>query len=135
MNAVDTNIIFYSRDPRDPRKQEIAGALIPSLSRSGVLLWQVACEYLFASRKLEAHGLSRAQAFADIEDMRATWTPALPTWATLDRAVGLRSAYGLSHWDSLLVAACLDAGVTTLYSEDFQSRMRVESLRIVNPFE
>jgi predicted nucleic acid-binding protein len=135
MNAVDTNIIFYSRYPRDPRKQEIAAALIPSLGGTGVLLWQVACEYLFASRKLEAHGLSRAQAFADIEDMRATWITALPEWATLDRAVRLRSERGFSHWDSLLVAACLDAGVTTLYSEDFQAGTQVESLRIVNPFE
>jgi predicted nucleic acid-binding protein len=33
------------------------------------------------------------------------------------------------------MAACLDAGVTTLYSEDFQAGTQVESLRIVNPFE
>ncbi len=31
MNAVDTNILIYARDPRDRRKQEIAIALIEGL--------------------------------------------------------------------------------------------------------
>ncbi len=133
MNAVDTNVLFYARDFRDIRKQHIAEGLVSSLT-DGVLLWQVACEYLYSIRKLKARGFSRAQAVADVEIMRASWKTALPKWETLDHAVRLRSAHGLSFWDSLLVAACLDARVTTLYSEDFQSGIQVESLRIVNPF-
>ena len=45
MNAVDTNILIYVNDPRDPDKQEIAISLVSALTE-GVLLWQVACEYL-----------------------------------------------------------------------------------------
>ena len=55
MNAVDTNILLYARDPRNPSKQVAATSLLQSLT-DGVLLWQVACEYLAASRKLEAVG-------------------------------------------------------------------------------
>ena len=51
MNAVDTNVLIYSRDPRDPRKQEVANNLLASLT-DVVLLWQVACEHLAASLKL-----------------------------------------------------------------------------------
>jgi hypothetical protein len=40
MNAVDTNILVYANDPRDPRKQTIAGTLMEDLD-DGVLLWQV----------------------------------------------------------------------------------------------
>jgi hypothetical protein len=57
MNAVDTNVLFYAHDSRDPNKQKIAAELIASLN-DGALLWQVACEYLWASRKLEAVGYS-----------------------------------------------------------------------------
>ena len=45
MNAVDTNILIYAQDPRDKSKQKIAQQLIATLD-DGVLLWQVACEYL-----------------------------------------------------------------------------------------
>jgi predicted nucleic acid-binding protein len=133
MNAVDTNILFYARDFRDSRKQEIAEVLVRSL-KDGVLLWQVASEYLWASRKLAAQGYSYSAAMADVRVLQGIWRPALPDWPTLDLAIRLRERNMLSYWDSLLVAACLDAGVTTLYSEDFDSGVRIESLRVVNPF-
>ncbi|MEJ7714026.1 MAG: hypothetical protein WKF84_30305 [Pyrinomonadaceae bacterium] len=53
MNAVDTNVPIYTHDPRDPVKQAVAVALVGTLP-DGVLLWQVACEYVAASRKLVA---------------------------------------------------------------------------------
>ena len=51
------------------------------------------------------------------------------------RASHLRDSYSFSYWDSLIVAAALDAGCTTLYSEDMQHGQKVESeLTILNPF-
>lgn len=41
MNAVDTNVLIYVHDPRDERKQAIAGQVVESLT-DGVR--QVACE-------------------------------------------------------------------------------------------
>ena len=35
MNAVDTNILVYVDDPRDPRKQRIATTLVDSLRLLG----------------------------------------------------------------------------------------------------
>ena len=58
MNAVDTNILIYVNDSRDPAKQAIVASLVASLT-DGVLIWQVACEYLAASRKLESLGYDR----------------------------------------------------------------------------
>jgi predicted nucleic acid-binding protein len=105
MTAVDTNILFYAHDRRDERKMRIAESVIASLD-DGVLLWQVACEYLWASRKLEPQGYSYADALEDIEDLQAGWEPALPTWNVLIRVRSLKSK-GFSHWDSLLVGACI----------------------------
>ena len=62
MNAVDTNVLLYARDPRDARKQATAAALVESLD-DAVLLWQVACEYMAATRKL---GAARIQPTASV---------------------------------------------------------------------
>lgn len=46
----------------------------------------------------------------------------------------LRESNGFSYWDSLIVAAALDAGCTTLYSEDMQHGQRLQDrLTILNP--
>jgi predicted nucleic acid-binding protein len=132
MTAVDTNVLIYARDRRDERKMGIAQELIASLD-DGVLLWQVACEYLWASRKLSDQNHSVDAAFDDINKLREGWVTALPSWDVLDRAKSLKS-HGLSHWDALIVAACIEAHVDTFFSEDFSER-RVESLEIVNPFK
>jgi predicted nucleic acid-binding protein len=54
---------------------------------------------------------------------------------TLSAASDLRQRYGLSFWDSLIVASALQAQVAVLYSEDLQHGQVFEGgLRIVNPF-
>lgn len=46
----------------------------------------------------------------------------------------LRQNHSFSYWDSLIVAAALDAGCVTLYSEDMQHGQVIEDcLTIVNP--
>jgi predicted nucleic acid-binding protein len=133
MNAVDTNVLFYAHDPRSPEKQQIASELIAS-TLDGALVWQVACEYLWASRKLEALGYSFGDAAEDIRNLRAVWTTVLPAWTVLDRAANLSGRYSLSFWDRLLIATCLEAGVRRLYSEDFGGYRNVDSLEIVTRF-
>ena len=134
MNAVDTNVLIYARDPRDSVKQATAMALLSSLT-DGVLLWQVACEYIAASRKLEPFGYDLTQALDDLADMRIAWKTILPSWAVMDRAQQLLTRYHLSFWDGLLIAACLEGGVTRLYSEDFDASAQAEGVEIVNPFK
>lgn len=132
MNAVDTNILIYVNDPRDLIKREIASSLVSSLT-DGILLWQVACEYLAASRKLEPLGYDRAQAWQYIRDLQQVWDTVLPSWSVLDRAEQLLNRFSLSYWDAMIVAACLEATVQTLYTEDF-GYSDIAGLKIVNPF-
>jgi predicted nucleic acid-binding protein len=133
MNAVDTNILLYVHDPRDPRKQSTAVSTLRSLTEP-VLLWQVACEYLAASRKLEPFGYNRFQAWRDIEDLRRLWGVVLPGWEVLERAQSVMNRHQTSYWDAMIIAACLEAGITTLYSEDLGSFRQIDGLEINNPF-
>ena len=82
MTAIDTNILFYAHDRRDERKMHIAANVIQSLD-DGALLWQVACGYLWASRKLESQSYSYGDAWEDIEDLRLGWDTILPVWGVM----------------------------------------------------
>lgn len=59
-----------------------------------------------------------------------------PTTAgTIAQATRLAQRYGFSWFDALIVAAALECGCETLYSEDLQHGQLIEqSLRVVNPF-
>ena len=111
MNAVDANVLLYVHDPRDLTKQATAANLPQSLT-DGVLLWQVACEYLAASRKLVPFGYNLIQAYQDVRDLQRVWFTLLPSWSTLDRAETLLSNYSLSFWDAMIIAARVWHGCT-----------------------
>jgi predicted nucleic acid-binding protein len=133
MNAVDTNILIYANDSREPEKRKIAQKVSAELT-DGVLLWQVACEYIAASRKLEAYGFTQQEAFSDLGYLRRAWPAVFPNWNVIEGAEDLLKNYSVSFWDSVLVSACLQAGVKTLYSEDFSDQSRENGLIIINPF-
>jgi predicted nucleic acid-binding protein len=58
----------------------------------------------------------------------------LPSEALYLRTLGLQAARGYSFYDSLIIAAALEAGCTRLLSEDLQHGQVIEGLRIENPF-
>ena len=138
MNAVDTNVFVYFFDDEEPAKQAKAAELLDRLVQppSGtVLLWQVAGELLSCLRRWESTGKRTAgDVDADIQDILAMFPLKLPTKDVMLGALGLHSRYSLSHWDSMLVAACVEAGVDTLYSEDMDDGATYDSVEIVNPF-
>lgn len=133
MNAVDTNVLIYIHDPPDANKQQIASSLVGSLTE-GILLWQVACEYIAASRKLEPLGYSRERAWSDLNKLQSVWALALPTWQVFMRAESLLGRFHLSFWDAMVIAAGVEAGAARLYSEDFDAYAQIDGLALVNPF-
>ena len=62
MIALNTNILIYACDKADLMRQQVALDLVSSAS-DGVLLWQVACEFVAASRKLRSQGFTMADAW------------------------------------------------------------------------
>ncbi len=60
--------------------------------------------------------------------------PSALTYETYLQAQRISERYGFSIWDGLILASAMDAGCTTLYTEDLQHGQVVESVRIENPF-
>lgn len=133
MIVFDTNVLLYACDRSDPRRQQIAVELIAN-SADGVLLWQVACEFVAASRKLSAQGFTPLDAWNRLTEFLGLLPLVLPTPAVLEHARRLHVSQGVSFWDALILAACAEAGVDTLYSEDVPGTTALGALQVVNPF-
>ena len=133
MIALDTNVLIYCCDSRDPRRQQIALDLVAGTT-DGVLPWQVACEFIAASRKLGEQGFTATAAWQRLSDFLALFPLIMPTPAVLERARELHLQQRWAFWDATLVSACIESGVTRLYSEDLPGRAKIESLEIVSPF-
>jgi predicted nucleic acid-binding protein len=52
----------------------------------------------------------------------------VPSGPVFDRSMDFATRYSLSPWDSMIVAACLEAGVTKLYTQDRGAPTRFDSL-------
>lgn len=133
---VDTNILLYSRDASEPAKQSIASALLDELwdNRNGRLSVQVLNEYFVnATRKLDP-GLSPEEAWDDIEALNA-WKPIAIDMPMLTRAYAVHRRYGLSWWDSMIVAAAEASGCARIYSENLCDTTSYFGITVVNPFK
>ena len=132
MTGIDTNILMYACDKGSGAKQTRALEVI-SESADGVLLWQVACEFIAATRKLTEQGFSPEAAWAPLDDFLAVFPLVLPTQGALERAKDLHANRQVAFWDALIFGACLECGITRLYSEDLPGGI-VPGLDVVNPF-
>jgi predicted nucleic acid-binding protein len=138
MNAVDTNIFVDLHDTDDTEKRDVATRLMNHLAtrpRETVFLWQVVSEYLNALRRAVRQGrLVESHVMPLIRDLATTFPLVVPGPRTIDHDERLFDQYSLSHWDAMLLAACRDAGVTTLYSEDLAAGTDYGGVVVVNPF-
>jgi predicted nucleic acid-binding protein len=138
MNAVDTNVFVYALDADEPIKQAKAHDLFQRLTQaddSTVLPWQVAAELLSNLRKRELTGrINPVDVESRFRKFVAMFPLAIPNAKVFSIYFILRARFSLSHWDGLLLAACKEAGVTTLYSEDLDSGTDYDGLTVVNPF-
>ncbi len=129
----DTNILVYAADRRAPQKQARAIELLQQ-PQEAILLWQVACEFIAASRKLTQHGFTTEEAWDQLTHYLAVFRLVLPVSTVLERARVFHLKEAMSFWDALIVSACLEAGVSRLYSEDLPGGNPPAGLEIINPF-
>ena len=133
MTAFDTNILIYSCDRSDIRRQHCAFDVLAA-AKDGVLLWQVAAEFIAASRKLASQGFTPADAWARLDELMDLFPLVVPSPRVFKHAQTLHSSQGISFWDAMIIGACLDSGVQKLYSEDLPGGAVEGDLQIVNPF-
>jgi predicted nucleic acid-binding protein len=132
---VDTNVFLYWRDRRDPTKQARAAEWLAHLWReqAGRTSIQVLSEYYVNVTAKLAPGLAPDEAWDDVLALFA-WEPQPIDGPLLERGRAVSSRYGLSWWDSLVVAAAQAQGCTVLLTEDLQDGAVYGGVAARSPF-
>ena len=108
---VDTNILFYSLSAGDDAKQLAANRLLDSLVRP-VINGQVIRELCINLLKKSSYDEPAIQELVKMLYLDCRVAP--ENVNVFLRASKLRKQQALSYWDSLIVAAALEAGCKTL---------------------
>jgi predicted nucleic acid-binding protein len=127
---LDTNVLLYASLQPDPRS-EAARAL---LARRGTISVQVLNEFAsVAARKLHRTRPEITRALAAIRVLCAP--PRALTLATHEAGIVIAGRTGYRLYDALIIAAALEAGCDTLFSEDLHDDQVIDGrLTIRNPF-
>ncbi|MFT7724491.1 MAG: PIN domain-containing protein [Roseateles sp.] len=126
---VDTNVLIYTLDA-DPQRSLRAERLLAQRPFTSV---QALNEVVNVLRRRQALDWA---AIADVAAQLASLCEVVgQTLATHRQALLLMSRYPLSWWDALMLAAAVESGAETFFSEDLQDGLLVQGrLRVRNPF-
>lgn len=130
---IDANILLYagSQSPNDKAKRQRASQLLASLEFC--LSSQVIQEFISNALRKKALGITPEQIEAVILALEdATVQPV--TYELILHAWSLRRRFQVSHWDATIIAAALELGCKTLYSEDLNHGQNYDGVQVINPF-
>lgn len=133
---VDTNVLVYCEDAAFPKKQARAVEWLEALwrTRTGRVSTQVLNElYVTLTRKLKP-AYPTGDARAEVRRYQ-TWQPLAQDHALMEAAWAFEARYGLSFWDSLIVASAQQLGCDILLSEDLQHGQKFGEMQVINPFQ
>src|ERR1017187_4731405 len=125
----DTNVLIYAFAKNDPRAA-IGERL---LARGGAVGVQNLDEFAnVAVRKL---AMPWKEVLAALSVFRVLCPSPVPlTVRTHDAALRISGRYGYHIYDSLVIAAALEARCGTLYSEDLKDGQAIDGMTLRNPF-
>ena len=128
---VDTNVLVYLLG-RDREK----GARAEAVLREPVTInVQVLNELVNVARRKTTRSWDEIDGFVDALCRLDTVRVRALTKAVHDRGRGLARRHGLSVYDAMIVSAALEAGCSTLLTEDMHAGLVVDgSLTLTNPF-
>lgn len=129
---LDTNVLVYSVDLRDPVKCATARRLLQTCgTHSGVLSTQVLQEFYVTVTRKETLSSSDALAFINALTRFEVVPIDVPA---IQRAVSIHQQHKISFWDALIIASAEKGGCRLLWSEDLQDGQVIAGIRIRNPF-
>ena len=133
---LDTNVFVYCFDRQDRRKQKRAESLVGQAieDHRAIISTQVVQEFLNVATNKFVRPMNRSESRAYLDTVLSPLCEVFPTIALYHEALSLHADTSYSFFDSLIIAAALEARCSLLYSEDFQDGQVIRELTIVNPF-
>jgi predicted nucleic acid-binding protein len=129
-NFFDTNILIYAAAKNDLR----ASKAEELLASGGLISVQSLNEFASVARRKLGMSWKTTREFLDLICVLCPDTVPI-SLDTHRAALRIADKYGYSIYDALIIAAALEAGCATLYSEDLQDGQIIhQQLTIRNPF-
>ncbi|MCK1759330.1 PIN domain-containing protein [Bradyrhizobium sp. 137] len=124
----DSNILIYAYST-DARRQRA----LTTIAGGGAISAQVLNEFTNVLRKKQKQDWLVID--AAVQSLSFRFPDIVPlTSDTHAAALALARDHSLAFYDALIVAAAIEAGCDTLYSEDLQHGRSIGGLTIVDPF-
>ncbi len=79
-------------------------------------------------------GYTHDEAVVFCTGWRLSFSVLEPTLKLFDRSIALCARYQIGYFDSCILAAALEMGCETVYSEDLNEGQNYDGVRVVNPF-
>jgi predicted nucleic acid-binding protein len=126
----DTNVLIYAVAQDDPRSTQAEELLVSG----GVLSVQILNEFASVARRKIL--MSWSDVTEALNVFRVLCPSPLPITIEMhDAALKIAEKHGYNIYDALVVSAALEAGCSTLYSEDLHDGQTIDGqLTIRNPF-
>ncbi len=132
---VDSTILLYPLDKREPRKKAVAAGWLTTLRQRDRLILspQVLNEAYWVVSRKAAFAAARPHVRAYLRD-HVSWANAPLSTETTQAAFALEDRYGLAFWDALLLASANASGCAFFVSEDLNDQQVYGAVTVVNPF-
>ncbi|HQS60906.1 MAG: hypothetical protein B7X83_07870 [Polynucleobacter sp. 17-46-58] len=125
----DTNTLLYLLSSDNKKADWVS----KNLQQHNVISVQVLNEFTSASLRKIKISNTELDEFLDL--FTSTFNVRSLDIDTFETGLMVSRRYGYQHYDSMIIAAALQAGCERLYSEDMQHRQVIDKrLQIVNPF-
>ncbi len=132
---VDTHVLLYAQDPREPDKSGRAKAWLSWCWTEGrARISSQVLNELYVNLQRMAPALHVDAARKLVRRYR-TWRPWIVDEATMDLACDIQDRFSFSYWDGLMLAAAQQQGCGYLLTEDLQHLQQVDSVQIIDPFQ
>ena len=133
---LDTSVFAYVFDTTTPAKAKKAARLVRDAvdTGKGIVSYQVVQEFFNVAFRRFAQPMSVAEAEQYLITVFRPLLAIHSSPALYVEALRIAGKHRLAWYDSIIVASALEGRCDTLYSEDFQHGLKIEGLRIENPF-
>ena len=134
MIFLDTSIAVYAVDSHDPLKHAIAAELIDAAVREEGFRISAQVLFEFANICCKKIGCTPQEMLKLLDTLNCIETVD-QTPRIVARAVEIKSLYGISLQDAMIVAAAEKSGCDELLSEDLNDGQVYAGVRVRNPFK
>lgn len=132
----DTNVLVYAFGPVLTDKSDRATSVLRACSEqsAGYVSSQVVNEFFNVAFRKFRPKMTVNEARLAAHAIFGAFQMVAPSSRMLDLAFDLHQAHSIAWFDSLIVAAAMDARCDVLYTEDLQDGRHFGKLTVVNPF-